>query len=268
MRARANTTVYWPGLDAQIHQTRYKCMRCNETSPSLPKEPLIITKSPDYPYQQVCMDFFELKGHHYLVYVDRFSGWPTIIKYPSNQITSAHLMKDCRIMFHTYGVPELIQSDGGPQFCSSEFIHFLQTWGVQHRISSAAYPQSNGRAELAVKSAKRMIYENIGRDGSLNTNGVAKAMLQYRNTPLPELGLSPAQILLHRQLRDSIPSHPRLLKPHASWVRLANAREQAYAKRNEMMAAKYNNTTHTLRQLPVHKSAWSQDMRNKKQTVE
>ena len=32
--------------------------------------------------------------------------------------------------------------------------------------------------------------------------------MQYQNTPLPDLNLSPAQILFHHNFRDYIPSHP------------------------------------------------------------
>ena len=45
--------------------------------PSHPKEPLIPTEAPLYPSQMVAADYFEVgtRTHHYLVYVDRYSGW-------------------------------------------------------------------------------------------------------------------------------------------------------------------------------------------------
>ena len=76
-----------------------------------------------------------------------------------------------------------------------------------HRLSSAKYPQSKGRAELAVKTAKRIILENTAC-GSLDTDKVARALLQYRNTPIQSIGLSSAQVLFHRQMRDPLPNHP------------------------------------------------------------
>ncbi|KAK8372273.1 hypothetical protein O3P69_009101 [Scylla paramamosain] len=53
----------------------------------------------------------------------------------------------------------------------------------RHR-GPAHYPQSNGRAEAAVKSAKRMLRLNIGPTGSLDTDKLSAALLQYHNTPL------------------------------------------------------------------------------------
>ena len=117
-----------------------------------------------------------------------------------------------------YGSQEEISSDGGPQFKAHKFTEFLDTWGIKHRLSSAEYPQSNGRAEAAVKSAKKIIRDNANSNGSLQNDKAAKAILQYRNTPLADIGLSPAQILLHRQLRDAIPANPNHYKPHREWA--------------------------------------------------
>ena len=78
MQARANATIYWPGMNAHIRNTRYTCFHCNERSPSQSQEPILPTPSPDYPFQMVCTDYFEIQGHFYLTYVDRFSGWFSI----------------------------------------------------------------------------------------------------------------------------------------------------------------------------------------------
>ena len=53
-------------------------------------------------------------------------------------------------------------------------------------MSSSYYPHSNGRAEVAVKSAKRMLQDNVGPNGMINSDRVACAVLQYHNTPLQD----------------------------------------------------------------------------------
>ena len=40
---------------------------------------------------------------------------------------------------------------------STAFQNFLTKWGVTHRLSSAEYPESNGRTEMGVKTAKRIM---------------------------------------------------------------------------------------------------------------
>ena len=250
MIGRASHTVYWPGMSLAIRNLRYNCQRCNETAPSQTQEPLMTAPAPLYPFQQICMDYFELASHSYLVIADRFSGWITIYHFPT-RATSSQLISICRASFKDYGVSEELSSDGGPQFASHEFKRFLEDWGVHHRLSSAEYPQSNGRAEVGVKTARRIIRDNISRNGSLDNDGAARAILQYRNTPIPELGLSPAQMLLHRQLRDSIPTNPEHYRLHKEWVVSAAEREKAFAGRNEDAEARYNSSSRPLPPLEV-----------------
>ena len=248
MIARAQRAVYWPGIDADIRNKRFTCKVCNETAPSNPKEPLCPSPPPDYPYQQICLDFFDVGHHKYLVCVDRFSAWLTIFHF-ARRATSAELISACRSVFMQNGVAEEASTDGGPQLTSSEFKGFLKKWGVRHRLSSVDYPQSNGRAELAVKSAKRIIRDNTRADGSLDNDRSVRAILQHRNTPLKDLGMSPAQLLLHRELRDHVPANPSHYELHKDWVLAAKEREKLHARHSEPLEAAYNRSAHTLEPL-------------------
>lgn len=248
MLGRARNAVYWPGIDADIRNKRYTCHRCNEIAPSNRKEPLSLSPAPLYPYQQICLDYFHVGHHTYLSCVDRFSGWITIYSYP-NGATSRQLISACRSIFTAYGVAEEISTDGGPQFKSHEFEEFLKHWGVTHRLSSAHYPQSNGRAELGVKSAKRIITDNMLPNGSLDSDKAARAILQQRNTPLADLGMSPAQLLLHRTIRDHIPVNPSHYQLHRDWILSGEEREKLYAHRNQDLQDTYNKTAHPLQPL-------------------
>ena len=99
MKFRANQSVYWPGLDASIRNHRAVCMDCIKHSPSHPPEPLILTPSPDYPFQQVCADYFSIVQHSYLSIVDRFSGWLCIYHCKVNELDSRTLINIFRELF-------------------------------------------------------------------------------------------------------------------------------------------------------------------------
>jgi hypothetical protein len=135
---------------------------------------------------------------------------------------------------------------------------------VEHRTSSAFYPQSNGRAELAVKTAKRILRENTASDGSLNSEKACTALLQYRNTPIKHLGLSPAQLLFHRNLRDSLTLDVTTLRPSKLWIAAAKQREEAFQRRNQAMVERYNRTARNLSLLPVGTNVIIQDVIDKK----
>ena len=74
MRARAKNAVYWPGLNAAIKQKRDNCSVCNRIAPSQAREPIQMMPQPEFPFQFICMDAFQMEGKDYLVAVDKFSG--------------------------------------------------------------------------------------------------------------------------------------------------------------------------------------------------
>ena len=68
-----------------------------------------------------------------------------------------------REFFHRWVVAEEISLDGASNLQSTEMKDWLKSWGVKVRLSSAHYHQSNGRAEVGVKSMKRLLRGNTGR---------------------------------------------------------------------------------------------------------
>jgi len=205
MEARARATVFWPGMGEDIRLTRSNCVKCNQNAPSQKQIVTSQSTAPSTPFERIFADYFEFAGHHYLVTGDRLSGWVEIYAAPhgSNQAGSLGLQSALRSLFCTFGVPVELSSDGGPEFSSHSTSEFLKRWGIQHRMSSAYYAQSNGRAEVAVRKAKRILQDNVGRNGSLDNDKLLQALLQVRNTPDHETGLSPSEIVFGRSLRDA-----------------------------------------------------------------
>ena len=67
---------------------------------------------------------------------------------------------------HCYGIPREVRSDGGPAY-GKEFTQFCRKNGVNHCLSSAYNPQSNGSAEKAVGQIK-LLLEKIGKKTLMN----------------------------------------------------------------------------------------------------
>ena len=157
-----------------------------------------------------------------------------------------------------------MSSDGGPEFVASTTQQFLSTWNVRHRVSSAYCPWSNGRAEVAVKSAKRLLRTNVGPTGSLDNDKLLRAMLQLRNTPDPDCSVSPAEIVFGRPIRDAFSfcnrrekfSNPEI---RSDWRQAWALKELALRKRFARWSEGHNEHSKTLRPLRVGQRCFVQN---------
>ena len=88
-----------------------------------------------------------------------------------------------------------------------EYSKFAEEWGFAHVTSSPYHPQSNGLAEKSVQIIKRMLNKSKrdGQDSYLS-------LLELRNTRVGDIG-SPAQLLMGRRLRTSLPVKATQLEP-------------------------------------------------------
>ena len=230
---------------------------CQDTLPANPPEPLVIKPLPSRPFQEVAGDFCSFASHQYLILVDCYSDWPDITIIGSNTTTAA-LTATLRASFCRTGVPHIFWSDQGPQFTSKAFKDFAMSWEFQHMTSSPEYPQSNGKAEATVKSMKKLIRAAwTGR--SLDMNYLARALLQYRNTPSRKDGLSPAQKLFGRPIQDTLPAHRRAFEPE--WQQREKEAEQQAARTKETTLRSYNQHAHSLPDITIgsHVAIHNQD---------
>ena len=153
--------------------------------------------------------------------------------------------------FCTYGTPKEQSSDGGPPFQSQEYVQFLSNWGIHRCLSSAYYAQIDGRAEVAVKTAKRILLDNTDSAGCLDYDQTARTFLMHRNTPIHDLGLSPAMMLFGHSSKDHLPTLWQNTSVQPQWKEVCAMREHAMAKRYINSAEYYNTNSRTLTPLVV-----------------
>ena len=200
-KERAAQSIWWPQIGSNIKDRVASCRHCLEKQPSYASEPLLPTRLPDRPFQKVAVDLFAFKGNKFLVMTDYYSRYKEVCYLPNE--TAHTVIGKIKSCFARYGIPETVVSDNGPYFTSAEFKKFAADWNFQHATSSPHYPRANGAAENAVKTAKQILRQD---DAFL-------ALLSYRATPIPELGASPAELLMGRKLRTTLPSLPSTLQP-------------------------------------------------------
>ena len=246
MSARAESSIFWPGITKDIRETRLGCSSCDRWAPSQQNLPPVEPVTPEYPFQHLSADHLDFAGYTYGIIVDRFSNW---IKVYRGTGGAAMFVKVLRDMCNNFNVPETLTTDGGPHYVADETKKFLDQYGIKHRLTSVANPHANSRAEIAVKSAKRMLRENVGMNGSIDNVSMSRALMVHRNTPDPDTGLSPAELLIGRKLKGFLP-HKRFLSSSSdlseNWRKIAEWRELALAKRARRDLEKWSKGTKVL----------------------
>ena len=257
MSARAGDSVYWPNISIDIQRVRDECVNCHRIAKSNAMQPPSDISPPEYPFHKISSDYFSYNHHEYVVVVDRYSNWPMVFR---SEGGAEGLVKRLREIFVTFGVPEELTSDGGPQFTAGKTQEFLKSWGVTHRLTSVANPHANCRAEIAVKTVKRMLMENTSPSGSIDIDRFQRAMLIYRNSIDPETKASPSLILFGRPIRDAIPIPMGRYCPHPTWKETLVFREQALAKRHSREHEKWEQNTRSLPPLRVGDNVYLQNL--------
>ena len=128
-RARAQASVWWPGLSIQIENMVTNCSTCAKDRPE-PKESLMSSSFPSRPWERLAADLFELEGKVYLIVVDYYSRWFEIRRL--NDQSSARVISVLKELFSTHGIPDIIVSDNGPQFSSDAFCLFTTEYDFVH----------------------------------------------------------------------------------------------------------------------------------------
>ncbi|KAF0739490.1 Uncharacterized protein FWK35_00028159 [Aphis craccivora] len=149
---------------------------------------------PKIPFDKVGADIAHYGGKDYLVVVDYFSRWVEISKLKWK--TATELSKKCKKIFARFGIPNILIADNKP-FNRVQFRSFAKEWGFQINNTSPNHPMSNGLSEKYVGLVIKMIKKCKETNDELEDY-----LLTYRNTPLVNVGQSPANLIQNRMIEN------------------------------------------------------------------
>ena len=196
MKSLAHSYFWWPSLDQEIEELVKDYVQCQSVRNTPEVAPLHLWLWPSKPWKRIHLDFAgSLRGNYYLILVDAHSKWPKVIHMTST--TSSSTIRELRKIFTTFGLPEQLVSDNGPQFASAEFSQFLKSNGIKHIKSAPYHPLTNGIAECFVQGFKRAMLTNeaLPLDQRLAIS-CCNIMPPYMQPQMPHLV---AMLLMHRQ---------------------------------------------------------------------
>ena len=240
---QACTTVFWPGMTADITALISNCHACQKFQSKQPPE--------TQPWTSLATNIFELNGKSYLIVVDCYSRFIVVCKVTdhSAEQTIAKFLE----IFSEFGVPDEICSDRGTNYTSSLFLEFCK--GLDIKLSfSSAYHHSGNLAEHSVQ-----IVKNIIRKCKYTNTNWRLGLLEYLGTPLIEKLASPTKLLAGRQFKGLQPTlHPKLT-PNTSFS--VQVKEQLVAKK-EMENSQHDKFEHDLHTLAIGSTVMYDDHRS------
>ena len=89
-----------------------------------------------------------------------------------------------------------------------------------------------------------MLMDNVGPTGSLNNDGLLRALLQARNTPDPDCNISPAQVVFGRPIRDAFSFTSRCIKYNNPSIR--PTWREAWSQKEDAMRTRMPRSTEAL----------------------
>ena len=220
MKMVARSYIWWPGLDQAIEDLVKSCVSCQSVKHAPSVAPLQPWIWPNQPWKRVHLDFAgPFQGAMFLLAVDAHSKWPEV-----------HIMKDTtttktidvlRNIFSSYGIPEQLVTDNGPQFISDDFAMFVRMNGIKHIRCAPYHPATNGLVERFVQSLKAALKASLNSGLPLHRR-VLNFLFTYRSTPHTTTGVSPSSLFLHRRIRTRLD----LLHPNSESQVLAKQAQQ------------------------------------------
>ena len=106
--------------------------------------------------------------------------------------------------FNVHGIPESITHDNGPCYNSADWKKFARKWGFQGRACTPEHPQANGIAERFMGVLVKVVHAAVASNQDPRVE-VRRRLMNYRNTPHPSTGKTPAELMIRRQIRTRVP---------------------------------------------------------------
>ncbi|KAG2197390.1 hypothetical protein INT47_005643 [Mucor saturninus] len=157
--------IYWVNLRKDIIEVIGECLTClafnwSKTGYHPPKQ--ILPTAPGH--HAVCdlgtLNITSDAGNNFImVYVDLFTRFTILRALPDKEAST--IANELKSIFALFGVVKVLQTDRGLEFTNQLVAQMTQQLGIDHRLSLAYTPNSNGTNESFVHITKRTLIKKL-----------------------------------------------------------------------------------------------------------
>ena len=198
-RRLLSTRFIWKGMASDVGNWCRECSQCQRAKvtcqPTAPVQPIPV---PNRRFTHLHVDLVgpltaSTEGFtHVMTIIDRTTRWVEVIPLTS---TTATACADALVAgwISRFGVPAAVTTDRGVQFTSAVWKILCQRLGIQHHLTTAYHPQSNGMIERFHRQLKDAMRARLAaRDWPSHLPWV---LLGLRAAPKEDHNLSAAELL-------------------------------------------------------------------------
>jgi len=202
---------FWPSIRKDVKkycETCHVCQTVGKPGKGIPKAPLKPIPAFQEPFSKILVDCVgplpkTKSGNEYLLTIMCTSTrYPEAI--PLRNITSKTVTKALVNFFSHFGLPQEIQSDQGTNFMSGIFQQVMKELGIEHTISSAYHPESQGALERFHQTLKNMLRCYCTDSGKNWDEGVPLVLFGAREVIQESLGFSPFELVYGHVVRGPL----------------------------------------------------------------
>lgn len=192
---------WWPQMHKDVDDYVKSCEICQKfkSSPGIP--PGYLNSIPvSRVFEHLHLDMVgpmksTCRGNAYIITAtDAFSKWA--FAKPSQTIRTNDVIKFIEEnVIAIHGKPEIIITDRGAQFTSSEWLKFVKDNSIEHRLTTPYHPQTNGIDERFNGTIVKILRNYVNQDHSNWDEKLKWALYNYNTTVHTSTGFSPYQVL-------------------------------------------------------------------------